>query len=157
MMYGWFALASVFDSQINADMDAIGWNPFNNDATAVVNSTKVSFYRGVPVFRVTGKGGSMSLGGIWLDAAHKENILQHERGHNTQLFQMGLVQYLIQIGIPSLWKNGADTPWELSASMLGGSSIADRYLSKQKNAEIYFALAKIPVINIATIIWYLFY
>lgn len=70
---------------------------------------------------------------------------------------MGLVQYLIQIGIPSLWKNGADTPWELSASMLGGSSIADSYLSKQKNAEIYFALAKIPVINIATIIWYLFY
>ena len=70
---------------------------------------------------------------------------------------MGLLQYLIQIGIPSLCKNDMGTPWELSASMLGGSTHANRYLTKQKEAEIYFALAKIPVINIATLIWFLFY
>ena len=54
-------------------------------------------------------------------------MLKHERGHNTQLMSMGLGNYLIQIGIPSVWKNGDETPWELSASMLGGSALANRY------------------------------
>ena len=99
----------------------------------------------------------MSLGGIFFDVDHTSDILKHERGHSTQLFRMGLMQYLIQIGIPSSWKNDDDTPWELSASIFGGSSIANNYLAEQKRAKIYFALARIPIINISTIIWYLVY
>jgi hypothetical protein len=40
---------------------------------------------------------------------------------------------LKQIGIPSVWKNGDETPWELSASMLGSSALANRYSEEQKN------------------------
>lgn len=44
---------------------------------------------------------------------------------------MGLDNFLIQIGIPSVWKNGDETPWELSASMLGGSALANGFLNEQ--------------------------
>lgn len=45
-MYGGFVLSSVFDSQINSEMQSIGWNPFNNNESAVLaairyHSTKV--------------------------------------------------------------------------------------------------------------------
>jgi len=85
-------------------------------------------------------------------------VLKHERGHNNQLMSMGLGNYLIQIGIPSVWKNGDETPWELSASMLGGSSLANGYSEKQKReAYNYYIRARFPIINIYNIFKYIFY
>lgn len=156
--YVGFAVASIWDKDIRKDMNDIGWNPFNSDASIVENSTKVSFYKGVPVIRVKNMGGSMSLGAIFLDETHGANELMHERGHNTQLMSMGLGNYLIQIGIPSPWKNGDDTPWELSASLLGGASLANTVTATQKkNAKTYFTLACVPLVNIYNIFWFLFY
>ena len=71
---------------------------------------------------------------------------------------MGPVNFLIQIGIPSIWKNGDETPWELSASILGGSTLANDYSEKQKQqARNYFIRSLLPIINIYNIFQYLFY
>ena len=124
MMYGGFMMASSWDPAIYKDMSDIGWNPFNNDADIAANSTKVSFYRGVPVFKISGTDWSMSLGAIFLNTNDAE-VLKHERGHNDQLMMLGSLKYLVYIGIPSPNFNEDYTPWELSASMLGGSVYAN--------------------------------
>ena len=141
-----------------ADMCSINWNPFNADEDKVMNSNYLSFYKGVPVLQISGIGGSMSLGLIFFDKSHGVEVLKHERGHNTQLMSMGLGNYLIQIGIPSVWKNGNETPWELSASMLGGSALANGYSEEQKReAYNYYIRACFPIINIYNIFKYIFY
>ncbi len=157
-IYGALLIGSVFDKQIEADLTTINWNPFNNNESAVMNCKIVSFYKGVPVFLISGMEGSMSLGAIWFDKSQGIEVLKHERGHFTQFFMMGLGNYLVQIGVPSAWKNGDQTPWELSASMFGGSALAKGFSKKQKRLSIlYSALSSIPIINISTIIWYLRY
>ncbi|MBQ2723519.1 MAG: hypothetical protein IJF72_02575, partial [Clostridia bacterium] len=99
-----------------------------------------------------------SLGAIFLDSEHEEEILKHERGHNTQLMAMGLGTFLIQIGIPSIWKNKLSAPWELSASILGGSDLANTYSEEAKQQAInYFKRAQIPGVNIYNIFQYIFY
>ncbi|MDE6613305.1 MAG: RHS repeat-associated core domain-containing protein, partial [Clostridia bacterium] len=151
--YGAALIGSTFDSEIYSDMSAIGWNPFNSNAEAVVEASKISFYKGVPVMFVRGMGGSMSLGAIFLDkyAYYGEGIkttdvLKHERGHNTQLMMMGLGNYLLKIGLPSVIDNRNYTPWELSASMLGGSALANgASISQRQNAMIYLALSPFPI------------
>lgn len=141
-----------------ADMCRIKWNPFNADEEKVMESKNISFYKGVPVFQISDMGGSMSLGAIFFDKSQGVEVLKHERGHNTQLMLMGLGNYIIQIGIPSIWKNDDDTPWELSASMLGGSNIADEYSEKQrKEAKNYLIRAMIPFVNIYNIFQYILY
>lgn len=130
--YVGIAAVSIFDKDIRNDMNAIGWNPFNVDESKVASSSHVSFYKGVPVFQISGMGGAMSLDAIFFDKSQGVEVLKHERGHNTQLMSMGLGNFLIQIGIPSVWKNGDETPWELSASMLGGSALANDYSEEQK-------------------------
>ena len=152
------AVASIWDKDVREDMNKIHWNPFNSDGSKVLESTKVSFYKGVPVFEISGMGGSMSLGAIFFDKEQGVEVLKHERGHSTQLMVMGLGNYLIQIGIPSVWKNGNETPWELSASILGGSALAQPFTDRQKKqANLYFVLASLPIVNISTIIWYICY
>ena len=158
LSYAGMAVASIFDEDIRNDMNAIGWNPFNTDESATLNSSKVSFYKGVPVLQISGMGGSMSLGLIFFDKSQGSEVLKHERGHNNQLMSMGLGNYLIQIGIPSVWKNGEETPWELSASMLGGSALANGYSEKQKReAYNYYIRARFPIVNIYNIFKYIFY
>lgn len=94
----------------------------------------------------------------FFDKEQKASVLNHERGHNTQLMFMGPANFLIQIGIPSIWKNGDETPWELSASILGGSTLANDYSEKQKQqARNYFIRSLLPIINIYNIFQYLFY
>ena len=48
--YAGMAVASLWDTNIRADMNAINWNPFNTNGNTVLSSNKVSFYKGVPVF-----------------------------------------------------------------------------------------------------------
>ena len=146
------------DGKLWDDMCAIKWNPFNSNEALVQNSNSMSFYKGVPVFHISGMGGSMSFGAIFYDKDQGIKVLKHERGHSSQLMRMGLGNYLIQIGIPSIWKNGDETPWELSASMLGGSTLANNASNDQKSkARMYNTVAMIPIANIANIIIYLFY
>ena len=157
---GWALGDLVFNEGKGAwsDMCSINWNPFNTDENKVMNSKYFSFYKGVPVLQISGMGGSMSLGLIFFDKSQGPEVLKHERGHNTQLMSMGLGNYLIQIGIPSVWKNGDETPWELSASMLGGSALASGYSEEQKReAYNYYFRACFPIINIYNIFKYIFY
>ena len=157
-MYGAALMGSVFDSEIYSDMASIGWNPYNTNASSVVASQKMSFYKGVPIIRTKNMGGSMSLGIIFLDKNHGVSELQHEAGHSIQLTSIGLGRYLFLIGIPSYWKNDDYTPWELSASILGGSSLASGGTKKQSDAaKAYFALACFQFANIGSLLWYVFY
>lgn len=149
-------ISSLWDEDVRNDMNSIGWNPFNANENMVMSSAKISFYKGVPVFKVYEMGESMSLGVIFFDDSQGIEVLKHERGHNSQLMYMGLWNYLVQIGIPSMWKNGDETPWELSASILGGSSLADKCsLDEKKRANIYFTLSNIPILNIYNILFYI--
>lgn len=157
--YAGMAIASIFDNDIRNDMNLIGWNPFNTDESLVMGSTKVSFYKGVPVILISGMGGSMSLGALFFDKSRGGiKVLKHERGHSTQLMAMGLGNYLIQIGIPSMWKNGSETPWELSASLLGGSTFVNgKSVEQKREAHNYFIRAIFPLVNIYNIFEYIFY
>ena len=141
-----------------ADMCSIKWNPLNSNENKVMGSTTVSFYKGAPVFHISGMNGSMSLGAIWFDKSQGIEVLKHERGHNTQLMAMGLGNYLIQIGIPSLWKNDDNSPWELSASMLGDSALANEGKEYQKEqARNYFKRSLIPFVNFYNVYEYILY
>ena len=156
--YVGIAVVSIFDNKMRQDMKDINWNPFNSDENAIMKSNKVSFYKGVPVINVSNMGGSMTLGAIWFDKSQGEEVLKHERGHSTQFIQLGLVNYLIKIGIPSVWKNDDNTPWELSASILGGSSLVNNATKRAlKVAKSYFKIASIPLVGMVNILWYLFY
>ena len=58
--YVGMAVASLFDETIRQDMENIGWNPFNTDVSISAKAGKVSFYRGVPVFKWTWVPGAFS-------------------------------------------------------------------------------------------------
>jgi len=127
--YAGMAVASIWNEDIRADMNAIGWNPFNNDANAVANSNFVSFYKGVPVFRNDGSSGSFGVilltrNGFKWSSEHywsPEDILMHEWGHSVQQMTFGPIPYLIDIGIPSAFiDNNDNAPWEITADILGG-------------------------------------
>ena len=122
--YAVMAVASIFDEDIRNDMNAIGWNPFNTDESATLNSSKVSFYKGVPVFRTAAGGRSGSFGAIFLTKGSGVDTLRHERGHNWQLMMMGIANYGLMIGLPSWreWSNRPyyERPWEITADVFGG-------------------------------------
>jgi RHS repeat-associated protein len=127
-MYGGFVAASVFDSQVKSDMQAIGWNPFNSSESAVLNSNSVSFYKGVPVFRTAPGSRSGSFLGIFLDSNEKDDAygrdtVRHEWGHNIQQGIMGPARFALMIGLPSWqeWSNRSyyTRPWEIMADIFG--------------------------------------
>ncbi|MCL2145261.1 MAG: RHS repeat-associated core domain-containing protein [Endomicrobia bacterium] len=123
MMYGGFMFASSWDKQIYADMDAIGWNPFNSNTDKVLSSEKVSFYKGMPVVRID-SGRAWSFGSIHLARGDNETDLKHEYGHAGQQMLMGPASYLFMVGIPSMAELGPwdyySKPWETTADMFGG-------------------------------------
>ena len=121
--YAGMAVASLFDEDVRHDMDAIHWNPFNTDESATLNSKKVSFYEGVPVFK-TNIARSGSFGAIFLSKGSSVDSLKHERGHNSQLMMMGIANYGLMIGLPS-WQEWSNRPyyarpWEITADVFGG-------------------------------------
>ena len=145
-------VASIFDEDIRNDMNAIGWNPFNTNETATLNSSKVSFYKGVPVFRTnmerSGSFGAIFLRRGWTDSTgvfHNLNDpdeLRHERGHNSQLMMMGIANYGFLIGLPSLceWSNRSyyERPWEITADVFG--SVTGRTHSQEDINRGYWYL-----------------
>lgn len=77
---------------------------------------------------------------------------------NTDIMALGVARYTAFVAISSPIKNGDNTPWELSASVLGGSALANGY-SEESKVEAYrhYIRACIPIINIYNIFKYLFY
>ena len=124
LSYAGMAVASIFDEDIRNDMNAIGWNPFNTDESATLNSSKVSFYKGVPVFRTAAGGRSGSFGAIFSTKGSGVDTLRHERGHNWQLMMMGIANYGLMIGLSSWreWSNRPyyERPWKITADVFGG-------------------------------------
>ena len=133
-IYGGYVAASAFSDTIYADMSRIHWNPFNSDTSLVGKSGKVSFYKGVPVFRHNFFGSSASIFGmIFLHRTDgDEYTIRHEWGHIAQAILMGQKQFLIYIALPSVITNIISRysktvndmyysfPWERSADFLGG-------------------------------------
>ena len=132
--YVGMAVASIGDEAIRKDMNDIKWNPLNSNEQLALDSSKVSFYKGVPVFR-TDLERSGSFGAIFLRRGftdeegvyHIENnpdTVRHERGHNWQLMMMGVANYAFMIGLPS-WQEWSERPyyerpWEITADLFGG-------------------------------------
>ncbi|MDY5982871.1 MAG: RHS repeat-associated core domain-containing protein, partial [Anaeroplasma sp.] len=149
LSYAGMAVASIFDEDIRNDMNAIGWNPFNTDESATLNSSKVSFYKGVPVFRTAAGGRSGSFGAIFLTKGSGVDTLRHERGHNWQLMMMGIGTYGFTVGIPSPSKLGKwdkdgnyyGAPWETMADILGGVKGRTHSSTEIWNAWGYYAVS----------------
>ncbi len=133
--YGGIVVASVFDDQIQQDMEAIHWNPFNLKADDAVQSQKVSFYKGMPVIRFNSDFlSSFQVGGI-IFFKHGQGVksLHHESGHGIQEVILGLPKYLTRIALPSVLMNLIgrvyrpvndfyyNFPWERTADWLGGA------------------------------------
>ena len=162
--YAGMLVASLFDDDIKQDLKNIKYNPFNSSESQVLASNKVSFYKGVPVFR-TNMERSFSFGAIFLRrmgyddkgvycVLNDPDEVRHERGHNWQLMMMGLGIYGFTVCIPSPLNLGPWSkkgryyyaPWETFADILGG--INQRYgnpIPQQqiKNAWVYYAMGTI--------------
>jgi hypothetical protein len=147
--YVGMVVASIWDGDIRSDMNAIGWNPFNTDESATLNSNKVSFYKGVPVFRTAAGGRSGSFGAIFLTRGSGVDTLRHERGHNWQLMMMGIGTYGFTVGIPSPLKLGPwhkarnyyGAPWETMADILGGVKGRPHSKNEILNAWEYYTVS----------------
>jgi hypothetical protein len=128
-MYGGFVVGSVFDSQIQKDMNDIGWNPFNSDESLVISSSKVSFYKGQAVIRGNFPG-CASFGVMFVDKGNWVNAdtIKHEYGHFIQLGILGLPKFTLGIAIPSLigtqtYKGHYESQlWERTADWFGGAN-----------------------------------
>lgn len=100
----------------------------NQSEEDVLKSNYFSCYKGVPVIRTNGER-SGSFGVIFItretnDRDNPEDYVRHEYGHTVQLAQLGVVKYLLCIGLPSLleWGTGEyyNKPWEITADIYGG-------------------------------------
>jgi hypothetical protein len=93
LSYAGMCVASLFDSDVREDMDSIGWNPFNSNEEAVLNSKYVSFYKGVPVFR-TNLGRSGTFLAIFLARGETStDTVRHEFGHIPQQLLLGPIRF----------------------------------------------------------------
>ncbi len=154
--YGGIVVASVFDDQIQQDMEAIHWNPFNLKADDAVQSQKVSFYKGMPVIRFNSDFlSSFQVGGI-IFFKHGQGVksLHHESGHGIQEVILGLPKYLTRIALPSVLMNLIgrvyqpvndfyyNFPWERTADWLGGvGNRSDHVAWSLPVGIIYFILS----------------
>ncbi len=137
---------SLWDEEIKADMQSIEWNIFNKDEAKVVESKKVSMYKGVMVFRIPGNRAGSFLG-IFLTehqrtaTPHSISVVHHEYGHNIQQLLVGPINYLLYIGLPS-WRQWSertyyDRPWEITAESFGGVRIRKHASDALKRGNNY--------------------
>lgn len=146
--YAGMAVTSIWDSDVRADMNAIGWNPFNSNESTVLSSNKVSFYKGVPIF-LKDSGRSGSFYAISLNRHVGADTLRHERGHNWQAMMMGIGTYGFTVGIPSPLRLGSwdragnyyGAPWETMADILGGVKGRTHNSNEVWNAWVYYAIS----------------
>jgi RHS repeat-associated protein len=106
-IYGGAVVTSVFHEPTRSDLGLIGWNPFNFNEEAVLQSQGISFYRGSTVFRHNFDGGMGLMGMVFLPRSLENNdegvwFLRHEFGHVVQGWLMGMALFGALVGIPSL-------------------------------------------------------
>lgn len=115
---------SLLDEDVKNDMDAINWNIFNTNEQTVLSSKKVSFYKGVPVFKFNYNRSGSFLAIFLYNRTSNINTIRHEWGHNIQQLILGPIKYGLCIGLPSWleWSNNSyyDRPWEITADIFGG-------------------------------------
>lgn len=86
----------------------------------------------MPVFLKDG-GRSGSFYAISLSRNDSVDILRHERGHGWQAMMMGIGSYAFAIGLPSWqmwgsskWVDDFNSPWEITAELVGGANNSSR-------------------------------
>ena len=96
-------IMSIWDADVRADMNAIGWNPFNTNADLAARATKISFYKGSAVISQNLIGTCAAFGTIWKNSNRptKGIDIQHEYGHNIQEMILGIF-YWPCVVIPSV-------------------------------------------------------
>lgn len=144
--YVGIAITAIFDEDIRNDMNSIGWNPFNINEENTLKSSKVSFYKGVPVFK-TSNNRSGSFGTIFLSNGSNVDTLRHERGHNLQLMMMGIGTYGFTVELPSVFilehYGYYDAPWKTLADILGGVKTQTHTSEEMSRAWLYYGLGNL--------------
>lgn len=139
LSYAGMMVASLFDEDIRNDMLRIGRNMFNTSESATLESKKVSFYKGVPVFKFEHEDlTSFSFIAIFMndEYGNDEDDLNHEYGHSIQQMLLGPLSYGIFVAFPSAYycftgdyinhpnplhdKMYYSKVWERTADWLGG-------------------------------------
>lgn len=155
------AISSIWDSDVRADMNSIGWNPFNTDPNIAASANKVSFYKGSAVIKQDVFGTFAFAGAIWSNTGDIGIDIQHEWGHNMQELILGPSAYITNIAIPSvanyLWGSTQDIdyysmPWERTADWLGGVNRTSGY----KKSSLAWAIVENLFGPIAIPLYFLF-
>ena len=151
-----FSIASLFVEDIRDDMASIGWNLFNTSESLVLNSNKVSFYKGVPVIKFSSDFlSSFSFYSIFFNEYNNrsKDTIFHEYGHTLQARELDPVTYMLFYGIPSITINGLeklgvcfgieylDYPWERSADIFSSKDFSNE--SRDTVAIAYFVTTQI--------------
>ena len=127
----------------------------NQSEKKVFESNYFSSYKGTLVIK-TPFDASFSYGIIGLSRSQQtSNTLNHEYGHIVQMEKRGIVDYTINVAMPSVTVNVLDrmdklpydyygAPWEAEADMLGGVNRAYNNTPWPKGAyNSYFDLIKL--------------
>ena len=118
--------------------DIENFNINNTSEEVVLKSTYFSAYKGHYVIRIDGdRSASIGVMLITRDTNMRDNpqdYVRHEYGHTKQLERLGIINYLLCIGIPSMfeWGTGSyyDKPFEITADKFGG--VESRIHSRDK-------------------------
>ena len=123
----WPEWLDKFISDVRTDISNFDIN--NTSEDVVLNSNYFSFYKGKLVLRINGdRSGSFGILFITRETnrrANPQDVVRHEYGHTVQMDQLGVIDYLLCIGIPSYFEWGSDPnyyrrPWEITADIYGG-------------------------------------
>ena len=147
---------SKFNSKFMEDVKNV--DLFNSDEQKVIDANYFSFYKGRLVIWNSLFDRSASFGMILMSNDDRENgkpidyskaLIKHEYGHTIQLNQLGVMDYIFCIFIPSADKWGDEPyyykPWELSASKYGGADYLLIGASDEQinNAENYMKISRL--------------
>lgn len=137
-------IGCMFSDRLHKDMQEINYNPFNNNAQKTAQMSAVSFYKGVPFYRMRGnRAGSFCA--VLLSPDCNANDVRHEVGHNVQQLILGPVTFLAIIGVPSFFELSArsyyNRPWEVTADMFGGVKNRTHTSADLNRGRAYLAIA----------------
>ena len=142
-----------FLSKIIADCK--NFDIYNKSEEVVLEANYFSIYKGILTVRTSlSRSGSFGVLFISLDANDREYAMdevRHEYGHTVQLSQLGIINYIICIAIPSMFEWGNDPvyyrrQWEITADIFGNvqsrsypeyEKAGFEYLSNSKDMGIF--------------------
>ena len=167
---GWNRVTNWVDNNIIQPVVSFGediiedienYDKYNESEGKVLESNYFSSYKGVLVIR-TNLDRSGTFGAIFLtrETNHRdkpEDIIRHEYGHTKQMEQLGVIDYLLCIGIPSWQKWGTgeyyNKPWEVTADIYGGVQSRNHSQSDIDKGFAYLEASK----RIGPFVWFFIY